>query len=280
MSITLMAKCWPLQMPPTPKAVLMSLADNANDEGHCWPSLTTICERTCLGRTAVIEAIKWLERSDLLVADRSNGRHTAYQLHAKAPVNQSAKRTGTADGPVRDADGTSPPGGRDQSGRRTGPVRQADSNRQGTVNEPSRNQKKEPRKRATPPAGGSVDRPAEVSEGHWRDWLAVRAAKKAGAVTGTALAGVRREAEKAGIPLDDAVRICAEKAWIGFNASWDWQPKSAQPRASPWQSAADARDAEMGRFLGNLTGGLAGTKPNRTTFDADEFDAPAVRRIA
>ena len=274
-----MAAVWPLQIPPTAKAVLVSLADNANDEGYCWPSLTTICERTCLGRTAVIDAIKWLERAALIAADRSNGRHTTYQLNVQAPQNQSASRTGTADGPVRHADGTSPPDGRDQSATRTGPVRQADSNRQGTVNEPSRNQKKEARRRATPLAGGSVDRPAEVGEGHWRDWLAVRAAKKAGAVTGTALAAVRREAEKAGIPLDDAVRICAEKAWIGFNAAWDWMPK-AQPRASPYQSAADLRDAEMGRFLGNLTGGLAGTKPNRTTFDADEFDAPAVRRLA
>jgi uncharacterized protein YdaU (DUF1376 family) len=66
----------------------------------------------------------------------------------------------------------------------------------------------------------------------------------------------------------------AWRTWVGKERA------TTQPRASPWQSAADARDAEMGRFLGNLTGGLAGTKPNRTTFDADEFDSPAVRRIA
>jgi DNA-binding transcriptional regulator YhcF (GntR family) len=51
------------------------------------------------------------------------------------------------------------------------------------------------------------------------DWLAVRKTKKA-ALTETALAGVVREANKAGLSLDAALRICCERAWSGFNASW------------------------------------------------------------
>lgn len=116
MSTRVMALVWPLRMPPTPKAVLISLADNANDAGYCWPSLDSICERTCFGRTAVIAAIKWLEDAGFLIANRSNGRHTTYMV---VPANQSAKRTGTADEPVRQTDPTSPPPGRDQSARRT-----------------------------------------------------------------------------------------------------------------------------------------------------------------
>lgn len=75
-----MALCWPLQMPPTPKSVLISLADNANDQGHCWPSIATIAERTCFSERAVQGAIKWLQEYGLLTADRSNGRHTRYWL--------------------------------------------------------------------------------------------------------------------------------------------------------------------------------------------------------
>jgi len=122
-----MSACWPLQIPPTPKAVLISLADNANDHGVCWPSISTICARTCFGKTAVIEAIQWLESAGFLVADRENGRHTKYQiipagrdLFSPQPVreaNRSAKRTGSADGP-------------DLSASRKKPVRQADTNRQ------------------------------------------------------------------------------------------------------------------------------------------------------
>lgn len=118
-----MAQCWPLQVPPVAKAVLMSLADNANDHGSCWPSISKICERTCYGRTAVIDAIKVLEGLGLLEADRSNGRHTRYVIHPKALTpglfDQSAKRTGSPRGPVRKAADTSPPGGLDQSATRT-----------------------------------------------------------------------------------------------------------------------------------------------------------------
>lgn len=116
MSTRIMALIWPLRMPPTAKAVLVSMADNANDAGHCWPSLDAICERTCFGRTAVIAAIKWLEEAGFLVVNRSNGRHTTYMV---VPANQSASRTGTADEPVRQTDPTSPPPGPDQSARRT-----------------------------------------------------------------------------------------------------------------------------------------------------------------
>jgi len=79
-STTVMAACWPLQMPPTQKAVLISLADNANDHGECWPSIPTIMARTCLGERTVHGAIKWLESVGALEADRSNGRHTRYTV--------------------------------------------------------------------------------------------------------------------------------------------------------------------------------------------------------
>src|SRR5690606_29236448 len=144
-----MAACWPLQMPPTQKAVLISLADNANDHGDCWPSLSTITMRTCFGKTAVIAAIRWLEEHGALEADRSNGRHTRYRLTPDL-FNLSASRTGTAGEPVRQADRleggepvreanrsvsrTGSADGQNLSASRTGPVRQADTNRK----EPSR----------------------------------------------------------------------------------------------------------------------------------------------
>lgn len=123
-----MSACWPLQMSPTQKAVLISFADNANDEGYCWPSIPAICERTCLGRTAVIEAIRWLESQALLVADRSNGRHTRYVITPPDYVPPGTRK------PVRHTDGfakrTGSPAGLHPSATRTAPVRQTDSNHQ------------------------------------------------------------------------------------------------------------------------------------------------------
>lgn len=114
-------------------------------------------------------------------------------------------------------------------------------------------------------------RPAEVEAAHWDDWLAARKSKRAGAVNATVMAGMQREAAKAGIPLDDAVRICAEKSWIAFDASWNWQ---ANARASPFVTAADRRDAETAEFLSNLTGGLAGNRKE----PAHVIDAPRLTR--
>ena len=62
MSTIIMSQCWPIEgMSPAQKAVLISLADQANDDGYCWPSVGTIASRTCLSERAVQGAIKWQE---------------------------------------------------------------------------------------------------------------------------------------------------------------------------------------------------------------------------
>lgn len=60
-----------------------------------------------------------------------------------------------------------------------------------------------------------------VEEQAAKDWLKVRRAKRA-PLTKTAVDDLQREAGKAGIPVGQAVLICARKNWQGFNASWDW----------------------------------------------------------
>lgn len=131
MSTRLMADCWPLQMPPTAKAVLISLADNANDYGFCYPSISYICERTCYKKDAVIDAIKWLEQSGILLADRTNGRHTTYTIKPKCFTqipNISRRETGRAEPPVGQNHRSGKP--TNQSGKTTKPVGQTDTNRQ------------------------------------------------------------------------------------------------------------------------------------------------------
>lgn len=91
MSTIIMSLCWPLQgMSGPQKAVLISLADNANDEGVCWPSVARIAERTCLGERTVQAAIKWLGASGILSFRERMGRSTMYTLTpaAYAPPQQ------------------------------------------------------------------------------------------------------------------------------------------------------------------------------------------------
>jgi len=71
-----------------------------------------------------------------------------------------------------------------------------------------------PRKRSATAA-----RPDDVAEPVWQDFQRLRAQKRA-PLTDTALAGLRREAVKAGVGLEAALAYCCEQGWQGFNASW------------------------------------------------------------
>ncbi|MCF3519746.1 helix-turn-helix domain-containing protein [Stenotrophomonas maltophilia] len=226
MSTMIMSLCWPIQMPPTPKAVLISLADNANDQGVAWPSLTKICERTCFGRTAVIAAIRWLEDEGLVVADRSNGRHTSYAIDLNA-VNQFASRTSPPAEPVRLPNSNQSASRTNQSASRTIPVREADSNR----HKPSRTVRSNRHSAAVDEAIKLLpDLPADLVA----DFVAIRKAKKL-PLTGTAVAGLQREADKARLTLEAAVRLCCERGWAALRADWlareagQGMPSQSQP---------------------------------------------------
>jgi hypothetical protein len=102
MSTILLGACWPLQMPPTAKAVLISLADQANDAGVCWPAVGTICKRTCLSERAVQNAIRWLCQSGGLLVNRTPGRSTNYQIN---PAGFGAGTVGLFEAPARGDNG-------------------------------------------------------------------------------------------------------------------------------------------------------------------------------
>lgn len=81
MSTILMSACWPLQGMSAPqKAVLISLADNANDDGVCWPSVAKIAMRTCLSERAVRNALRWLEEAKIVTTHQRTGRSTYYTV--------------------------------------------------------------------------------------------------------------------------------------------------------------------------------------------------------
>jgi uncharacterized protein YdaU (DUF1376 family) len=51
------------------------------------------------------------------------------------------------------------------------------------------------------------------------DFTALRDKKRA-PITGTAIDGIKAEAEKAGLSLEAALRICCQRGWQGFEAGW------------------------------------------------------------
>ncbi|WP_293395332.1 helix-turn-helix domain-containing protein, partial [Nevskia sp.] len=80
MSTLIMGKVWPLRMSSAQKAVAISLADQANDSGVCWPSVSTLSNRTCLSERAVQAALRDLETLRFLARIFRQGHSTHYHL--------------------------------------------------------------------------------------------------------------------------------------------------------------------------------------------------------
>lgn len=238
MSTLIQAKCWPLQMPPTPKSVLISLADNANDQGDCWPSITTIAMRTCFSERAIRNAIDWLEEHGLLIADRSNGRHTRYLVTPErfrppaSSVDLLADPTPAPDAPVsnheprhdmpQSADPTPAPRSitpaADAGVPRhevQKPRHEVPSNHQEPSLEPSKNRKARQSEFPAESVLSGLGVDAQVA----KDWLLMRKKRRA-VVTQTVIDGIAREAAKAGITLGDALLLMQVRGWQGFHAAW------------------------------------------------------------
>ena len=76
MSMILMAKAMQLKVGnPTRKLVLLKLADNANDQGECWPSYQNIADHCEISRRSVIAHINALEEAGLLRKISRKGTH-------------------------------------------------------------------------------------------------------------------------------------------------------------------------------------------------------------
>lgn len=82
----------------------------------------------------------------------------------------------------------------------------------------------------------TVKRPDDVPEDVWRDFLTVRKAKRS-PLTPKAFEGIEREAKKAGLSIAEALTICIERGWQGFQASWDWK-RTASRSPAPENFAA------------------------------------------
>lgn len=83
----------------------------------------------------------------------------------------------------------------------------------------------------------AVSRPDDVSAQTWDDWLRHRRRIKAD-VTSTAVAGVRREAEKIGWSMEAALTESVTQGWRGFKADWVENRKATGPPAGRGASLA------------------------------------------
>lgn len=90
MSVAAMAWAMDQNVPPTPSHVLLILANYADADGVCWPSLGTITSKSRLSERAIRDGLRVLEEAGLIIrlSAGTGGRATStrYQLQLGKPA--------------------------------------------------------------------------------------------------------------------------------------------------------------------------------------------------
>jgi hypothetical protein len=87
------------------RLVMLALADRADDEGHCWPSIEDLMERTNLTRRAVQKGIAALVEHGELKVENGGGRHRSNRYLI---VPKPCTSDGVTDGKPCTSDAVSP----------------------------------------------------------------------------------------------------------------------------------------------------------------------------
>lgn len=88
-----------------------------------------------------------------------------------------------------------------------------------------------PARKRKPSSISSVEKPDEIDEQVWSDWLQIRKAKRL-PLTQTAWSAMCVEAEKVGFTAEEAVKHAVERGWASFKAQWLLNEQEEQKRAT------------------------------------------------
>jgi uncharacterized protein YdaU (DUF1376 family) len=214
------------------------LLDTCYDR-ESFPTLDEAIEWTWASTEAEIEAVKFvLSRFFTLGND---GRYVQDRLlaelldyHAKADTNKriaidrEAKR-------------------RQKSTNRAPVVHEPPPNQEPLTNnqEPITKDKEEKTKERARLKAASYAKPSSVSDEVWEGFSALRKARRS-PITQASMRLIERDAEKAGISLQDALELCCARGWQGFRADWYEQSKQNQQNARNKRTAENFKSVEYG----------------------------------
>ena len=80
MSLEAITWAWTAKVTPTQKLVLLALANHANPQWLCWPSLSYIEERTGLNRTTIWRTVDALQKAGFVQRVQADRPSTTYRL--------------------------------------------------------------------------------------------------------------------------------------------------------------------------------------------------------
>ena len=219
---------------PARKLVLLKLADNANDDGICFPSYQYIADKCEMTRRSAISHIEYLIKMGLVSKKERKNKDGSisnlYFLH----LEQGSENFALGGENISLGSENFAPGGSENISPRT-------SHSLEPVNEPKKTTQKSESEILLEQFG--------ITGQLAKDFIAHRKAKK-GVINQTQLNRLQKQADKAGISICEAVEICIERNWQGFNASWDWRDEKLrtsqaqkmsfeEKNALPWNRPED-----------------------------------------
>ncbi|EEW77741.1 TPA: helix-turn-helix domain-containing protein [Haemophilus influenzae] len=224
MSVELMTKAFKSKTGnPLTKLVLVKLADNANDDGVCYPSYKRIAIQCEVSRPTAISHVKKLEAMKYLsIRERKTENGNATNVYILHPENWEEVEPFTSKPAL-------PPlvNELNQPSKPALPPLVNELNPEPSI-EPSDNHhiKKTTQKSESEMLLEQFGITGQLA----KDFIAHRKTKR-GAISETQLNRLQKQADKAGISICEAVEICIERNWQGFNASWDWRDEKLRPNS-------------------------------------------------
>ena len=101
-----MTLAWGAHLTPSPKLLLMALADISNDDGVCWPSVRLLAKKCCLSEREIRRILEQLKSAGYIRINkrfRTDGSQTSnsYIVLPSPSVGGGDKLTGGSDKPNR-----------------------------------------------------------------------------------------------------------------------------------------------------------------------------------
>ena len=204
----------------------------------------------------VTDALKELEELGLIISIKRQGQVTGYRLNMPEPTPENGGTTTPENGvhpkngatpenggyPPPKMGGTTTPENGGSSKHTTKPTNtkhntHASAAADAPVSAEPESKPDKPKKRK--PSAARIELEAYRVLGEHgidgqlaQDYIALRKSHRA-PITQTALKGIEREANNAGLSLEQALTICCERGWRGFNAGWLHSDRGNRPAANP-----------------------------------------------
>ena len=230
-----MTAVWGLKLPDSEKIVLLALADCANDEGVCWPSVASLVKKCSKSDRTIQAAVKALAAAGHLTRDERPGKGVLYTIHP-APE-------GTA--------------GREDCGAKRLPPETAARTPEAASDKPSRTPK--PSSEASPPTRTrarwpkTMPPPEGVSAEQWAGFIDHRKAKRAPLTPRAYDLLVKKLAKHAAVwPPGWVIDLIVERSWTAFEEAWVRRV---------WEETNDRRDHSGGRSGWAARPGAEGLEP-------------------